>query len=266
MFAAPNFFLAGSSVTNGEAVYTTPGTYTFVVPTGITSVSAVCVGGSGGNQIWDCGGYGGNLRYKNNIAVTEGDSLTVIVGAGGAGPSGTGGNSSFVDVSVVCARGGQAVGGSQTGTDAGDGGGNGGASYTSPGGGQHHGGGGAGGYSGNGGNGDNGYYIGPAQSGSGGGGGGGGGQYNQASGRGGGVGLYGEGVNGAGGSNGGTGGAGSGGNSTNPQYVVATQQYGGGAGSDWYGQAQAGAPGAVRIVWSTALPREFPSTNVGYLL
>lgn len=265
MFAAPNFFLAGSAVINGEAVYTTPGTYTWVVPAGITKVSVVCVGGGGGNRIWDCGGYGGNLRYKNDIAVTPGESLTVVVGAGGTGNGGTGGNSYFKNTSTVCARGGPAVGGSWSGTDVGDGGGNGGASYNGSGGG-HFGGGGAGGYSGNGGNGDNSWYVGNAQSGSGGGGGGGGGQYNQASGGGGGVGLYGQGTNGSGNSNGGNGFAGSGGNTTDPTSTPNTREYGGAAGSGWYGESHAGTKGAVRIMWSNTLTRQFPSTNAGYLL
>ena len=73
--------------------YTTAGTYSWVAPTGVTSVSVVAVGGGGkgicGNSVcsgWGgSGGGGGGLGYKNNYAVTAGNSYTVVVAAGGTG-------------------------------------------------------------------------------------------------------------------------------------------------------------------------------------
>ena len=56
-----------------QAAYTTPGTYSWTAPTGVTSVSVVCVGGggSGGAAYWSGGGGGGGgLGWKNNISVT----------------------------------------------------------------------------------------------------------------------------------------------------------------------------------------------------
>jgi hypothetical protein len=93
-----------------EALFTTPGTYSWTAPIGVTSVSVVAVGGGGGAGLYNGGGGGGGaLAYKNNIAVTPGQSYTVIVGA--AGTAGTvpasgipllltsGGDSSLVMVS-----------------------------------------------------------------------------------------------------------------------------------------------------------------------
>ena len=87
----------------GQEAYGTAGTYSFTVPAGVTSISAVCVGagGGGGGSEYNAsqagsGGGGGGLAYVNDIATTPGESLTVIVGAGGTigvanNQSGTGG-------------------------------------------------------------------------------------------------------------------------------------------------------------------------------
>jgi hypothetical protein len=61
----------------GQQAYTTAGTYTFVVPAGVTSISAVCVSGGGGPNIRN----GGRLSYSNSVATTAGESLTIVVGA-----------------------------------------------------------------------------------------------------------------------------------------------------------------------------------------
>jgi hypothetical protein len=72
-----------------QELYTTPGTYTFVVPAGYTSISAVVVGGGGGggndtaNDESGSGGGGGGLAYQASIAVTPGKVLQlwlVLVG------------------------------------------------------------------------------------------------------------------------------------------------------------------------------------------
>ena len=68
----------------GSDSYTTAGTFTWVAPAGVVSVSVVAVGaGSGGGS--SSGGEGGGLGYTNNISVTPGSSYVVVVGAGGAG-------------------------------------------------------------------------------------------------------------------------------------------------------------------------------------
>ena len=70
-------------VASGQIAYTTPGTYSWTAPAGVTSVCVVCVGGggSGGAGYYVGGGAGGGLAYKNNISVTPGSSYTVVVGA-----------------------------------------------------------------------------------------------------------------------------------------------------------------------------------------
>ena len=82
---------------DAQKAYTTSGTYNFVVPAGITSVSAVTVGAGGGGA-WamfqagpGAGGGGGGLSY-GTFTVTPGETLTVVVGAGGAGGHFSNGN------------------------------------------------------------------------------------------------------------------------------------------------------------------------------
>lgn len=77
----------------GQQEFTTPGTYTFIVPANVESISMVAVGGGGGGaqNVNDGGGGGGGaLAYSNNVAVTPGESLTVIVGKGGSRGDGSG--------------------------------------------------------------------------------------------------------------------------------------------------------------------------------
>lgn len=111
--------LSSSSVTPGEQVYTTAGTYSWICPANVTSVCVVCVGGGGGDS------------YFINATTVKGGT-----GAGGTGLS---------------------SGGTYVGDGGGNGGGTGTATntngYVSG-----EGGGGAGGYSGNGGKGGNGTY------------------------------------------------------------------------------------------------------------
>lgn len=73
--------------TIGEQAFTKPGTYTWICPAEVTSISVVCIGAGGGFGEYDdgtyyyvAGGGGGGLGYKNNVSVTPGTAYTVIVG------------------------------------------------------------------------------------------------------------------------------------------------------------------------------------------
>lgn len=258
------------AVVAGQQAYTSPGTYTFTAPAGVTSVCVVCIGGGGGGMYYNYsryyftyamnGGSGGGLGWKNNITVVPGNTYTVVVGAGGSQGaysfgSSNGGSSYFINSSTVAGNGGGYGRYNQSragGTYVGDGGGNGGAvtNQNSSGYGPC-GGGGAGGYSGNGGSTTNRYSY-PGN------GGGGGGGYvgsNNYSNGGGGVGIYGQGSSGAL-----NGGGGSGGNSVISGRNGGTFGGGGGGSSTvYYGTAGNGGGGAVRIIWGSG--RAFPSTN-----
>ena len=254
----------------GSQTYTS-GTYTWVAPAGVTSVSVVVVGaGYSGSTCTNNLNAAGALSYKNNITVVPGNSYTVKAGQSGSYQS------YFCSTSLVRA-------GIHT-CRVGDGGGNGGNAYCS--GRAGNGGGGAGGYSGAGGCG--GYsYTNLATAGSGGGGSGGGSNSGTVGGGGGGgVGLFGQGGNGSAGGTvsspsfyyGLAGGGGSGGSAgTNGGLCCSCGirgqggsggGYGGGRGSGECGcsgsyvvYGSAGA-GAVRIVWP-GNTRQFPSTCVG---
>lgn len=263
-------FTLASGSEYGEAVFTTPGTYSWTVPLGISSVCVVCVGAGGGGWRYQngngAGGAGGALGWKNNIAVTPGATYTVQVGAGGTSLISTGNDSVIVPaggdswfISPATVRGGGGQGSVQPGADpepatyTGDGGGLGGTTFSR---GTYPGAGGAGGYSGPGGGGGRiqttGTYNGfPGQ---GGGGGGGGTGYSFAvtsnPGAGGGVGINGQGSDGAGGAGnpfgfGDSGQPGSGGSG---------KTYGGGARGNGI---DVGGGGAVRIIWGPG--RSFPT-------
>lgn len=257
----------------GQTAYTTPGTYTWVVPGGITSVSVVVVssGGNGGQaglcpctgNYYSGGGYGGALAYRNNIAVTRGESITVRVG------NDANKESYFKNSSTAYANG--------PSSRVGDGGGNGGTSSCNSANTGGAGGGGAGGYSGNGGNGGYGCSN-PPGAGAGGGGGGGFRSVNNAYGGsgGGGVGLLGQGSNGAaglstitnrGGKAGSGGTDGSSNNDNNSGGSPGGYYGGGGGGAPTYCtslQGGAAGTGAVRIIWPGST-RQFPSTCTGNL-
>jgi len=265
-----------------EVVFTVSGSW--VVPVGVTTVSALCVGAGGGGSesaSGGSGGGGGDLRYNNNLPVTAGETLTITTGLGGTpGTTGTAGAFSRIargaTVLLEAAGGGGGTisgSGAKNGTSttiAGSvGGGNGGTSpnpsTTTCGGG-----GGAGGYSGNGGNGSDTASSGNNGAGGGGGGGGGGGDGDRA-GPGGGVSAFGLGPNGIGGegntANGfsATGGSyGDGGldeNSISSGDEIINSYGGGGGGADNTTEAGAGGNGFVRIIWP-GTSCSFPSTNV----
>lgn len=83
--------------------YAAPGTQSWVVPTGVTSVCVLCVGSGGGSNTTSypgafpsggkdvySGGAGGGLGYYNNFPVTPGATYTVVVAA--ISPTSTSGN------------------------------------------------------------------------------------------------------------------------------------------------------------------------------
>jgi hypothetical protein len=289
---------ASNSVTPlavGQQAFTTAGTFSWVAPSGVTSVSVVAVGGgAGGAYYWinsgsSCsnrfGGGGGGLGYINNYSVTPGNSYTVVVGAGGTGwygscsspPSSVQGKDSyFVSKGTVSGWGAtNRCGGLYNGSGGGYGGtGSYNNTYKAGGGG-----GGAGGYSGSGGNGGVSTFLTYPTAGSGGGGGGGDADFTNMGSGGGGVGLLGQGANGAAGTPtcvyvpGRQGGGGSGGNSGGSSYFYSNccgsgyvRGAGGSYGGGGYGGcgSTSGAVGAVRIIWP-GTTRSFPSTNTGNL-
>jgi hypothetical protein len=108
--------------------YFAPGTYSFTVPEGVTSLGSFALAAGGGSSdIKAGGGYGaggGAVAYSNGIAVTPGEVLTIVVGAGGIRGTWPGGASPGVGPAggdsalkrggsdLVMAAGGQGAGGS----------------------------------------------------------------------------------------------------------------------------------------------------------
>ncbi|MBP47926.1 MAG: hypothetical protein CMH53_08290, partial [Myxococcales bacterium] len=73
----------------GQLVFSKGGTTPFIVPKGVTDISVVAVGAGGGGgggttgSLAGSGGGGGALVWGNNIPVTPGETLNIIVGGGG---------------------------------------------------------------------------------------------------------------------------------------------------------------------------------------
>lgn len=98
-------FLLGSAPTidpppdPGQIQWTAAGTYSWVVPAGLRSICALVVAPGTPGYCADVnymgirwrgyGGYGGQLDYRNNIAVTPGETLTITVGSGGTTDTGS---------------------------------------------------------------------------------------------------------------------------------------------------------------------------------
>ena len=253
----------------------------WTVPTDVTSVSIVCVGGgAAGGSINSSysggGGAGGSLAYANNVSVTPGETLSVTVGAGGLGQSRNSGTSNSGGLSRV-RRGGttlcQAAGGGGAGATSGGAGQTaniGTVSYAGGSGGtpvsfsRGGGGGGAAGYGGTGGAGSNGNSFNAGGAGSGGGGGGGGASpTTPGQSAGGGVGILGQGTAGAGGNYANDGKGGSGG--AEGVNGIGGAYGGGGSGSTYNGNPATGAgttggAGAVRIIYP-GTSRVYPTTR-----
>ena len=269
--AVSNTITVTIAAVQGQQAYTTEGSFSWVAPSGVTSISIVAIGGAGGSKSSGGGGGGAALGYKNNLTVSPGTSYTVVVGNDGndeqtgeasyitVGSTNYGANGGLRSVSNTGGAGGTPLSGSS--------GGSGGAGGT----GARGGGGGAGGYSGNGGagGGRDGVYTGSNGSG---GGAGGGYAGSQDGGGGGGTGLLGEGSSGAGattyttpnaytyGAGGGGGSGGGDGKGAGGATPNGDGAYGGGAGSG--SNKGTNAHGAIRIIWP-GTTRQFPSTNTG---
>jgi len=91
-----------TTLVQGQEPITTPGSGTFTVPQGVTSLSILAVGGGAGSgstaalgagQLTGGGGAGGT-GWLNNITVTAGQVISYTVGAGGIGAN-NGGDTSF---------------------------------------------------------------------------------------------------------------------------------------------------------------------------
>jgi hypothetical protein len=74
-----------TNINADQTEFTIPGTYYFVVPDYTTRICAVVVAGGGGGSGAPNGGGGGGgaLQWRNDIPVTAGETLTVVVGSGG---------------------------------------------------------------------------------------------------------------------------------------------------------------------------------------
>lgn len=246
------------------------GTYQWTVPDDVTSVCVVAVGGGGSSSInfngasYCSAGTGGALGYRNNLVVTPGEILDIVVGAGGpvvtvngttTQADGYAGGASIVRragtilLQIPGGPGGTAVyntataGGSIGSAVGADGGGSGGGCSRLFAAGIGCGGGGAGGYSGTGGSGAATNVAIPGQGGAGGGG--------NAALRGGGVGIRGEGPSGP--INTGTGGVTGNGSVSNGGGA-----YGSGGSRSNNTSTHPGGGGAVRIIWGPG--RAYPST------
>jgi len=101
----------GSIVSNVSAyatvTYTTPGTYTWTCPEGITIISMVGIGGGGGGQqkaAGGAGGAGGLIDYYNAYTVTPGTNYTIVVGGRGSPGTAAGDNGDatyFIDAAAT---------------------------------------------------------------------------------------------------------------------------------------------------------------------
>lgn len=70
----------------GQQAFTSTGLHSWTCPAKVSAVHAVCIGGGGGGAgsgDGGNGGGGGGLGWKNNIAVTAGQTYKVYVGIGG---------------------------------------------------------------------------------------------------------------------------------------------------------------------------------------
>lgn len=91
----------------GQQKWETAGTYSFVVPPGVFYVHSVVIASGGGGARGAEGdtnespaGGGGALSYSNGIAVTPGETLTVVVAFGGSAGSSMSSGSAAADAGI----------------------------------------------------------------------------------------------------------------------------------------------------------------------
>jgi hypothetical protein len=74
-----------------SAVYTSPGTYSWTAPAGVTSVYVTGAGGGGGGSAGivygGAGGGGGEFIVNSLQTVSPGQAYAIIIGSGGVGPT-----------------------------------------------------------------------------------------------------------------------------------------------------------------------------------
>jgi len=104
----------------GQQEYTSPGTYSWTCPAGVTAVTLTLVGGGGsGASIGGGGGAGGALRVR--VATSPGTTYSIVVGSGGADVNGHAGSEDGLPGTASTGLGFTAWGGAG-GSGAGDGG------------------------------------------------------------------------------------------------------------------------------------------------
>lgn len=87
---------AGITPPTGQQIYSSSGTFSFIVPAGVYSICVACVGASGDAAASpsSASGGGGACAWTNDIPVTPGETLTVQVGSSrSAGSSAAAGQS-----------------------------------------------------------------------------------------------------------------------------------------------------------------------------
>lgn len=91
MFEMMTIGNSNNNMPSGQEDFTSPGVFTFVVPAGISVLKIVAIGAGGGagipqrfgtsNAIYQSGS-GGSVAWSNNVPVSPGQELMVVVGAG----------------------------------------------------------------------------------------------------------------------------------------------------------------------------------------
>ena len=91
------YLLGGGCIAQNQTVYDTPGSGTYVVPAGVTSINVKMWGAGGGGGAGGssgAGGPGGGGGYvSSTLTVTPSESLNIYIGSGGAGGTYPGSNS-----------------------------------------------------------------------------------------------------------------------------------------------------------------------------
>ena len=115
--------------------FTSPGSFSWTVPAGVSEVEVLVVAGGGGGGVWRGGGGGaGGLIHQPAFAVAAGAVLSGAVGAGGSGGNGTAGvdgSDSLFDALIAVGGGGGGLGTNGVGAGRSGGSGGGAASESS---------------------------------------------------------------------------------------------------------------------------------------